>query len=268
MFSITTDLFSLSQVQREAFADFILTFPTSQVVDTPSQNEEEEGSTLSSVTFPVIVEDEEPIFDAPLPPGLTAFNPAPLAVGLGKPHPAVSMVDNNAVLAAGSNLDKNGLPWDDRIHAGSKAKTQDGAWRYKRGLDDASKTQVEAQLRELMGLKAPGYVPAPPSGAHLVTLPPPPAAPAAAAVPITTSNPVASSTVAVMPPPHVPAASGNPFVSLVTFAGAKMQEGKLTDAEIKAACESVGVIALPLMTNRHDLCATVESSLRYLVSTR
>lgn len=45
-------------------------------------------------------------------------------------------------------LDRNGLPWDDRIHAGTKRKNADGSWTAKRGLNDgALVARVEAELR-------------------------------------------------------------------------------------------------------------------------
>jgi hypothetical protein len=192
------------------------------------------------------------------------------------------MCDNSALVVA-AMLDKNGLPWDERIHAGSRTKNQDGSWRYKRGVESRVVEPVEAELKALMGLPAPvispalitangvfGKMPAPaltqqgspytgPIMPPVAVAPPPPAVPAAAAVPSITASPVVSApTVAAL----------NPFVSLITFAGAKNMEGKLTDAEIQAACVAVGVPAIPLMTNRHDLCPYVEQSLRLLVSTR
>lgn len=55
--------------------------------------------------------------------------------------------------ASSSNvqLDKDGLPWDERIHSSSKAMTEKGVWRVKRGLDDKLKTKVEAELRATLG---------------------------------------------------------------------------------------------------------------------
>lgn len=48
-----------------------------------------------------------------------------------------------------SQRDAKGLPWDARIHSSSKALNKDNTWRYKKGLDDGIKAQVEAQLRQL-----------------------------------------------------------------------------------------------------------------------
>lgn len=43
-------------------------------------------------------------------------------------------------------LDKDGIPWDKRIHASSKALLKDGCWRRRRNLDVAVYQQVKAEL--------------------------------------------------------------------------------------------------------------------------
>ena len=48
---------------------------------------------------------------------------------------------------ATSETDAKGLPWDERIHASSKALLTDGTWRYKRNLDENVRISVEAELR-------------------------------------------------------------------------------------------------------------------------
>ena len=54
-----------------------------------------------------------------------------------------------------SMVDVKGLPWDSRIHAGSKEKNGDGSWRKKRGVDDTLVAEVEAQLRKTTISTAP-----------------------------------------------------------------------------------------------------------------
>lgn len=44
-------------------------------------------------------------------------------------------------------LDADGLPWDERIHAGSKTKTAKGVWKKRRGVQPVTITEVEAELR-------------------------------------------------------------------------------------------------------------------------
>lgn len=43
-------------------------------------------------------------------------------------------------------LDAEGIPWDARIHAGSKSKIKKGTWTLKRGVDPALVAQVKAEL--------------------------------------------------------------------------------------------------------------------------
>lgn len=78
--------------------------------------------------------------------------PVPLPP-VGAPTPAV---------LTGGDLDSRGFPWDERIHAATKTKTQDGVWKRKRGVDEALVKQVEG------GEVTPSFFPA-------AQVPPPPA---------------------------------------------------------------------------------------------
>lgn len=44
-------------------------------------------------------------------------------------------------------VDADGLPWDERIHAGTQTKTADGRWKRKRGVDQTLVDQVVAELK-------------------------------------------------------------------------------------------------------------------------
>lgn len=97
--------------------------------------------------------------------------------------PAPVPVPPAAALAptpSGTTLDKDGLPWDHRIHAGTKTQNKDLSWKKKPGVDPALVTQVEAELRALMSIPVGGVPPAPPQppSAPALTPPPPPPAPA------------------------------------------------------------------------------------------
>lgn len=48
--------------------------------------------------------------------------------------------------AGDESYDARGIPWDARVHSASKEKVTDGSWRKRRGVDDATKHQVEASL--------------------------------------------------------------------------------------------------------------------------
>lgn len=68
--------------------------------------------------------------------------------------------------ATDANLDVNGLPWDARIHAGSRERNTDGSWRVRRKPKtveqdewDATLARVTAELTDLMAIPvSPGAV--------------------------------------------------------------------------------------------------------------
>lgn len=184
--------------------------------------------------------------------------------------------------SGGVELDKHGLPWDGRIHAGTKRKNADGSWTTKRGVDPALVATVEAELRQVMGAApaplAQGVAPAPtpvsvaasttvppaPTGAvpQPVAPPPPPApAPVAGAAP---SMPAAPS----VAPGEVPTDARQQFVGLVGRASAAIQGQKVTQAEVNQICADSGIPALPLLANRLDLVATVASRIDALIAAR
>lgn len=75
--------------------------------------------------------------------------------------------------AAPGSVDKDGLPWDDRIHSTPAKMTGKGVWRKKRGVSDDTIRQVEAELRSRVSQPAPAAPAATPP------MPQPEAAPAA-----------------------------------------------------------------------------------------
>lgn len=58
-------------------------------------------------------------------------------------------VENIAAAQGNVELDASGLPWDGRIHAGTKTKTQKGEWTKKKGCDEAVFAAVMAELRAM-----------------------------------------------------------------------------------------------------------------------
>lgn len=87
---------------------------------------------------------------APVETPSTVTSPLPIPTPVVEgPIPSPATVD----------VDADGLPWDERIHAGSKEQTGAGKWKKKKGVgkDKAFIAQVEAELRG-----APQNVPQPP----------------------------------------------------------------------------------------------------------
>lgn len=236
MLQLSADISVLSTIQRKAVADFILTFPHS----TPEHNEDADDTEIVHIPAFSIPSDDEPSPEE-------AFTAAPTT--------------------AADTLDKAGLPWDSRIHAGSRTKTENGLWKKKRGIDSITVSGVEGELRKLMAIPAPvavsaasiaetlghsyavPHTPAPPP-------PPPPANPTVAA-----AEPTAAAV------PSAPVAGGNAFIDLITKASLAVGQNKLTQEQITAACVSCGIPALPLLANRLDLVPQVSATIdAYMMS--
>ena len=124
---------------------------------------------------------------------------------------------------ANAELDKSGLPWDARIHAGTKTKTQKGDWTRKKGADEAVLDAVVAELRQ--------QYPAAAAAAPVATV----TAPAA---------PVASVPAISVPAPAAPA---TPYAQLTDWLAKNTGDGKpLTGAWVndQFAANSTSLAAL------------------------
>lgn len=80
-------------------------------------------------------------------------------------------------------LDKNGIPWDERIHAGTKRKNADGTWSLKKGVDKELAAQIIAEYQSA--------APAAPAAPAKPSAPAAPSAPAKPGVPAAPSKPSA-----------------------------------------------------------------------------
>jgi hypothetical protein len=86
-----------------------------------------------------------------------------------------------------SELDSAGLPWDERIHSGSKKKNADGKWKLRKNVDEALVGTVEAQNRSGTQTSVPVFLQNMPAAAP-VTVPVIPAAPVAVVAPSVTRD--------------------------------------------------------------------------------
>jgi hypothetical protein len=203
-------------------------------------------SNLSSVNKPIEKKIEEKANE-------TGLNPAILAQGviaaLTPPTPEQVVTESLATPAptVSTETDIHGLPWDARIHAETKAKVKDGSWRYKRGLDDATKQTVETELKGAFGEPVPTSTPV--VERQLTPIPEPtpivseraPTPP----VPVPTPEPVA---------PLAPAMGFPEFMNEVTSTG-------LAEEEITLACQKFGVDGVFALAARPDLIAPVYNEL-------
>lgn len=225
MLSITlNDLECMSEQRRKALALFIL----DDLATNLELGGDPEHATIPS--FSEHVENEE-AGETPSPE--SAFGNA------ASPAPA----DNE-------RLDKSGLPWDERIHASTRTKNADGQWKRKRGIDEATVTQVEAELRQLMAI---------PSPAPLTVTEVPQPAPSQETPAASAPGPV------LVPAPPAPAPAANPaqsdFIALVQRCTQLVATGKLKQEELTAAVNGVGVPALPMLASRPDLIPQVSAAI-------
>ncbi len=169
----------------------------------------------TAVAAPLPIAHEAPQDTSP--PPTSVFGQAALPPGAVEPTAAPITTSP----APAGSLDKNGLPWDGRIHASSKAKVADGSWRTKRGVDPALVTQVETELRTALSA-----APLPPAfGAWPI-----------AGAPIT-------------------------FPELMGKLPALITAGTTDSAAITAACLAVGVDGIPSLMVRPDLVPAVAAAL-------
>lgn len=100
----------------------------------------------------------------------------------------------SGVTAPTVELDKNGIPWDERIHAGTKRKNADGTWSLKKGVDKELAAQIIAEYQsEGGGVEAPAAPskPSAPAAPSAPTKPGVPAAPSKPSAPVPPAPPKA-----------------------------------------------------------------------------
>jgi hypothetical protein len=204
--------------------------------------------------------------------------------------PETTVQPATAPVAAGET-DKDGLPWDARIHASSKAKNADGRWRGKRGVDDAVVTQVTAELRAVMGAVPaaeawPFQVPGAEAGnAPAAAIPVPPAPPAVSGVTTVASTPAPVAPVPVPPVASIPAAPATapsttaPVVTtsptdalpagLITFPQlcgkitASLNSGALTQERLAQVLQGHKVQSLPTLAAFPHLVGPIATALGF-----
>lgn len=193
---------------------------------------------------------------------------------------------------AGSvDRDSKGIPWDARIHSEAKTKNNDGTWRYKRKLDEATKALVLAEITPANGSAPPaangvsaatGVPPLPPppppvtlppatDSQPAVPLPPPnagvPDAPVAPVVPTPPVNPTAAAPAPSSATAASSAAGGASridFRTLIIKLNKAISAGTVTQDALTLACRELGLgespAALGKPENAH-LCDSLDALL-------
>lgn len=219
-----------------------------------SQNAKEAAVAMAADIDPATIG-----FGADTPsPGASAPPPAMID---GAAAPGTQTATNGDMSAATATpaapdmtaLDKAGLPYDPRIHSGSKTMNKgDGLWKKKKGVQDALVKTVEAELRAIMAIPGPaGSVPPPPSAqTNANAAPPPPGA---------NTAPPPPGAAAPAPPP--PPGNGKPqtFPQLMKWLTPLLASNKITQPQVTATLVSMNIVdasgvgQLSLLAPRPDL---------------
>lgn len=216
------------------------------------------AASIPQTATPAIGAQSAPATTAPI---TTTLGPASLGAG-----------------AASVELDKNGLPWDERIHAGTKTKLKSGEWKAKKQVDPALVAQVEAELRARVAAgNAPAGVAAVPT-APIAAIPaianpatPPASDPAAVfggaapGVPPAPAIPTAPPVAPLAPAATVaPSASADPttFEQLMPRITAAVTAGIMPPTAVGAACAAHGVASVVTLQQSPQFVPLVWATLR------
>lgn len=221
---------------------------TAPVVEAPAILPSEALISAAAAAVPTPPATVVPVAVVVPPPPVS--NTAPVAPVVATPPPGVE-------------LDANGLPWDDRIHASTKVKVgADGkkVWRSKRGVDAAIVKAVTAELKAIMAAPVPAAAP-------VAVVPPPPADPDAPAV----TDPAAAfggAAAPIVPPPPAAevAAAANPapmaeFARIMRVVVEKQKTAGLATEMVTAIAVQLGLTSLRDLANRPDLIPAFEAML-------
>lgn len=266
-FEIKCDPSRLTKEQREFVAAAIMNFPPSPCVEITSLHVEHTQDMHAATAFGqgqqlIAAPTPQPVLDPAQAFGtvIQAQQPQALNPATAFSHqPASNPAAHQLVQAtAAIDLDKDGLPWDIRIHAGTKTKNADGRWKAKRGVEDALVAQVHAELRQVLAAT-------------------PAAAPVAQQVPVTAQQPwpfpgQAPGAMAVQiggqPAAAIPGDHSAVFSALAIYVAGELARGRCTQDEITSICLKHGVPSMPMVLNRPDLLPIVDAEIRNMLAAR
>lgn len=183
-----------------------------------------------------------------VPPAAAAVSSPPVA-----PPPPAPVAAAPVAIPPGVALDRDGLPWDARIHAASKTKIAAGTWKLKKGMSEqvALVDGVKAELRATMAI---------PAGAPVA--PPPVALPPVAPPPAPLPPPVALPPVA---PPPAPAAAANApadFAGFMQWVAGLIHQGRWTHDHTTATLQRHGLPGAVALASRPDLIPQVVTDIK------
>ena len=166
--------------------------------------------------------------------------PAPPAPGMVAPTVSAAAPLTPASVV---ELDSKGLPWDERIHAGTKSKLKSGEWKAKKQVEAALVASVEAELRARVAASPAPVAAVQDAAAVFAAAPGVPAAPAPFVPPAAPLAPAV---------PAAPSVSADPttFEQLMPRITAAVTAGIIAPTAVGAACAAHGVASVvTLQTN-------------------
>lgn len=141
----------INRKQKE-MAEFTLSIKTESTSELADIVEKLNGDSITLATGGPLKQDVQRVVGEVVNQTVVQNVPTPVP----QPGPNVTVtgdvdVEVETVNATPPATDKNGLPWDERIHAGTKALNGDGTWKKRRGVDDATVAAVTAELMNIKG---------------------------------------------------------------------------------------------------------------------
>lgn len=163
----------------------------------------------------------------------------------------------------GVQLDKDGLPWDSRIHSDAAEKlSKAGVWKTRKNLPDGYKAQIEAEIRSVMNAGKPAATAEPTTQAAAAPSPTQPATTTTAAV-AAPPAPSAAPAPAPSPAPVAPVAApaGNAFAEFTRWLVGHTKAGKLSQTDAVLEIQKQGLTQIPDLAKRPDLIPAVVAAL-------
>jgi hypothetical protein len=237
-----------------------------------SGDEDDETGESNVVNFPVAATSTNlppvmhPSMSVPPPPPVTSA----VSAALNLPVPPTNVAATSAAAVASvasAEVDKNGMPWDERIHQTSKGRKKDGSWKLKKIFDSTpEKESAFAQLVETVtrehaakrGAAPPVQLPA---GGSSMPLPP-----VSGAVPAPPSNvpappPPAGASMPVPPAPSSGPVGASPYTALIDKILSLTKEAKLTHLKVNEMCQLAGAQSLQALSNSPHLVPLVDRNI-------
>lgn len=201
------------------------------------------GHTNESLAADGYITIVQPAAPVPAPAPAPSPNAAPSPTQSGT-QPAAGSGASTGGANTAAMLDSGGVPWDERIHSGSREMTTAGVWKKRKNVQPG----VYAQITEELRIKH--LVPFTPLNAGAPAAPPPPVAtsapapaPAPSAAPAPSPAPAPSAAPSPDPYPLTLVGVEKPFTELCKYVTAPANNFSANNG-IARVCEQFGVTGL------------------------